>query len=488
MSTLVPALGYLRELIDFRVAAPAPAGVDIPLQPRRVESVLACSAALLLALGSGVSLLQLAGHDHLWGLLRLAGLNDEQNLPTWFASAQLLLAAASAALAMSVAPACDRRSWGVLAAVFVALSVDEAASVHELSNAPLRAAIGTRAALFFPWILGGLALAAAVCLLEWRLLRRLPRATARGMICAGACYVAGAVGLEMFAAPVYATGAKLSLVHTGLVTAEEGLELIGIAWFVVVVLRYAGEQRAAELSVDDRGDARCRGVRLSPRAATHAAVAVAVTLAAISLGAQVVAYRDGNPAWLPWVRLVNLSREGNIPTWWQSSTLLACAGLAAIIAASARRSPGGLHRQWGAVAVAFAYLSVDEGAGIHELAVDPLREAFHTTGLLYYPWVVVGAAVSLTAAAASRSFVGSLPAPTRRLFGAAVVVFLTGALGFESIGGLVAGAQGRANLTYAAVSTAEELLEMIGVALAARALLEYIRDHVGTVRLGAGSW
>jgi hypothetical protein len=40
----------------------------------------------------------------------------------------------------------------------------------------------------------------------------------------------------------------------------------------------------------------------------------------------------------------------------------------------------------------FVFLSIDESAAIHEMAVEPMRRLFNAHGLLYFSWVILGAA------------------------------------------------------------------------------------------------
>jgi hypothetical protein len=96
------------------------------------------------------------------------------------------------------------------------------------------------------------------------------------------------------------------------------------------------------------------------------------------------------------------------------------------------------------------------------MTVSPLRSAFHTTGLLYYPWIVLGAAAVVMLGLVSIRFLRSLPRRTRRTLVFAAIVFLTGALG-----GMYAETHGRRNLAYGGITTIEETLEMLGVAIAA---------------------
>ena len=115
----------------------------------------------------------------------------------------------------------------------------------------------------------------------------------------------------------------------------------------------------------------------------------------------------------------------------------------------------------------------------------PLRSALGASGILYYPWVLVGALVVLVIAIISRRFFGALPAATRRALVTGAAVFLTGALGVEALGGMYAEQDGRQNLGYGLITTVEETCEMLGVAIVIGGLLTHLRDHVGTVRLTA---
>lgn len=392
-----------------------PPGVAVFYRGGVVGTVLAVAIGSLLLSGAAVAVLTVGlGHDHLMGLAGLLDLNGEHNLPTWFSSAMLIATAASLAVASQGAPAHLRRCWATLAAVFVLLSLDEMASLHEMSNAPLRSLLAAGPIVYFPWIGLGLTFAAAVAWSQRVLLFELPPSTRWLFVSAGALYVFGAVGMEALAAPIYAASGKASGAHAVLVTIEEALEMSGVAVFFLAVWHHATSAHPpVVIAFDDRVRVRPAGtLHLSPRQVALALGTVVMALAVVSLSAQAVHYLTA--ADLPaTVRLVNLSREGNIPTWYQAAALLACAAGAAAIAAAAWRDAHPFRWHWVAVALAFVYLSADEAAGIHELSVRPLRSALGASGLLYYPWILVGSAVVVVAAVASRTFIAGLPSPTR---------------------------------------------------------------------------
>jgi hypothetical protein len=97
-------------------------------------TVVALIALAGIAASAGSLLL---GHDHLYGLVPLLDLNGEHNLPSWYSSTALLI---SAALLGGVGAATGEtgvaRGWRALGALFLCLSLDEAAGIHELTNKP----------------------------------------------------------------------------------------------------------------------------------------------------------------------------------------------------------------------------------------------------------------------------------------------------------------------------------------------------------------
>jgi hypothetical protein len=456
----------------------------------QVRALVTLGVVTFACLGAAVAAIAaLTGADYMHGFKRLLDLNTERNLPTWFSSTILLTAAVLLGGIATDGRRRHRTAWRFLAIVFVLLSLDETASIHEMTNAPLRAVLHSGPALYFPWILGGLLLATVVLVVEWRLLRALPRRTSVAFVIAGAIYVTGAAGFEAIAAPLYARHVH-PLVQAALVTTEESLEMIGVALFIVAIARFWAIQGiTVTLGFATRARDYNPGgaLQLPPRRVFRLLLLVAAVLAAVNLGLQAVHFLT--PLKIPGtVRLFDLAREGNVPTWVQSNTLLACGALAGLIAAAEWQRRSAFRVHWALTALFCVYLSADEAASIHEMTVKPLRDAFHTSGLLYYPWILIGLAASIAIAVASRRFLASLPARTRRTVIIAAVIYVVGALGVESLGGLYAGTHGRRNLTYGVITTVEETLEMIGMSVAVLALLEYLRDCVGRVRVGIAGW
>jgi hypothetical protein len=475
----------------FEYVQPAPPPVTVGVAPRvwQIRALVAAGVTVFACLGAAVAAITaITGADYMHGFKRLLDLNAERNLPTWFSTTILLTAAALLGGIAADGLRRHRRAWRFLAVVFVGLSLDETASIHEMSNAPLRAMLHAGPALYFPWILGGLLLASIVLIAEWRLLRALPRRTSVRFVVAGAIYVMGAAGFEALCAPLYARHVH-PLVQAALVTTEETLEMVGVALFIAALARFWAVQR---ISVTFGFDLRTwyaapRGaVRLPPQRVFRTLLLLAGALALVNLGLQAIHFLT--PFKMPHVvRLFDLAREGNVPTWVQSNTLLACGALTALIAAAEWKRKSAFRLHWTLTALFCVYLSADEAASIHEMTVKPLRAAFHTSGLLFFPWILIGLAVSIVVAVAARRFLAHLPARTRRTVILAAIVYVTGAIGVEALSGMYAETHGQRNLVYGVITTIEETLEMVGMSVAVFALLEYLRDNIGRVRVGVAA-
>lgn len=187
-------------------------------------------------------------------------------------------------------------------------------------------------------------------------------------------------------------------------------------------------------------------------------------------------YGLGHPFAKGFVPLFNLDTECNIPTFFSTLLLLVASLLLYWIAYVVDQAGSKYVINWRILSVIFIYLAMDESAQIHELLIQPLRNAFHLGGVFYWSWVIAGlAGVSLLGAIYIR-FVIDLPSQLRGKLLLAAALYLTGALVFEMVGGNYASLHGVANLPYQFLTTAEELLEILGLIVLIDALLKYLQS------------
>lgn len=184
-----------------------------------------------------------------------------------------------------------------------------------------------------------------------------------------------------------------------------------------------------------------------------------------------------------YIRLFYVDLETNIPTWYEGITLFVCSLLLGTIACVKKAQQGPYVRHWTAMAIIFLYISMDEEAIIHEMAIKPLHNALHTGGILYYAWVIPGAAAVLLFVLTYLRFLWHLPLRSRLLFIVAGAIYVGGALGVEALSGMRSERYGEGDAIYVILATLEEVMEMVGILFFIYALLDYIGRYIGEVVL-----
>jgi hypothetical protein len=234
-------------------------------------------------------------------------------------------------------------------------------------------------------------------------------------------------------------------------------------------------------------------LRSLPKRMCQVLILVVLCLTLASIVGQYYRFFAGHSSFLLGVAgKLNLNGEANLPAWYQSSTLLFCALLLALLASvkTFARAPYLWH--WRLLSLIFLYLSIDEAVSIHEQAIEPLRSLLHAHGVLYYAWVIPGALFVLGVGLAYLKFLAHLPPRTRWLFVIAGAVFVGGALGIEMVEGAYEDFYGEymtgaRAMIYALILTAEELMEMAGIIIFIYALLDHLQASVQEASLSQSS-
>ena len=195
------------------------------------------------AISGVLSVLSLAGH--LFSRARdsdsiaILDVGDEVSFGTWYASMLLV----SCAVALYIVGRRSRglddgihRRWFLLSLVFMLLSIDESASMHERAGSALRSLVDAGGWLYYTWVIPGILFAAVVGLGSIRLLRSLPARTRNMMVVAGAVFVGCAGGLEVLAGPEaeeHGTDTLTSILFTAV---EEAGEMFALCLFLYALL------------------------------------------------------------------------------------------------------------------------------------------------------------------------------------------------------------------------------------------------------------
>jgi hypothetical protein len=180
------------------------------------------------------------GHDYANGLIPLFDLDGESNIPSFFSSLELLICSG-----LLSAIAYNRKNiglncimWSGLALIFLFLSIDEIASLHELLVRPLRRALNTSGATFFAWVIPYGILGIGLALSYTKFLLELPKHSKRLFILSGVIYVTGVLGFEMIDGIQVSLHGEHNIGYALLYTCEELLEMVGMAMFIYTLMDY----------------------------------------------------------------------------------------------------------------------------------------------------------------------------------------------------------------------------------------------------------
>lgn len=176
------------------------------------------------------------------------------------------------------------------------------------------------------------------------------------------------------------------------------------------------------------------------------------------------------------MRHIALDAEMCLAAWYSSLLLVTCAFLLAIIANQASRYRHSDRHFWRVLSIVFVALSLDEATSVHELALEPLQHAWHTSGPFLFAWVIPALALTPLFGLAYLGFLRRLPKPYGAWFFLSGLIYVGGALGMEMVGGAIASTAGEQGLAYTLSFIVEESLEMIGATSFLLALLHFM-DH-----------
>ena len=173
------------------------------------------------------------------------------------------------------------------------------------------------------------------------------------------------------------------------------------------------------------------------------------------------------------IKLLNFNLEANLPTYFSSLVLLTNGILLALIGSN-YRNKGQKFWHWLGLSAIFIFLALDEMIQIHEQLRYPMEALLNTSGVFYFAWFIPYIIVTAIIGIAYFKFMMRLPKHILKLFILAGVLFISGAVGMEMLGGMHSEKYGEQNLTYYIMYSIEETLEMSGAIVFLYALLRYI--------------
>jgi hypothetical protein len=224
------------------------------ISPRGTVWILTLAVLFLFCLSGAAHILEhyLKGYETLRQVTYLFWIeNNDESIAAWYSSFLLLFCSfLLAAIAASRKRSKDHysRHWRVLSGIFLILSIDEVAKIHEHvgdMGAALAISRGfvPEGFVYFFWVVPYAFFMFIVLLAFLRFLSHLPRNTLLLFLGASAIYVGAALGIELLDSKMFYLlnqGADVGRMVTAIEIMEEVLEMVGIVVFVYALLSYMG--------------------------------------------------------------------------------------------------------------------------------------------------------------------------------------------------------------------------------------------------------
>jgi hypothetical protein len=188
------------------------------------------------------------GRGRLWGMSRLFDFDIENNIPTWYSSIALFICAGLLAfIAYQKGQQGDRffKHWRGLSLIFLWLSMDEAASIHE-TLIGLNTLLKADGFFRYAWVIPAIPLLIVFGLTYRKFLVALPQKIKQLFLLAAALYITGGLVMEMVGGkylqifalelPVANNSGLVGMGMALILAAEEALEMCGVAVFIYALL------------------------------------------------------------------------------------------------------------------------------------------------------------------------------------------------------------------------------------------------------------
>jgi hypothetical protein len=216
---------------------------------------------------------------------------------------------------------------------------------------------------------------------------------------------------------------------------------------------------------------------LSPQKITRFLLTIIALLVFLNLGERIIVYWFNATHKEQIIsQYFNFDQESNLPSLYSALALGFCSYLLAIITTFQKARQSKYAKHWKALSLIFLGLAIDEACSLHELSIPFLRNAIDAKGVLYFTWIIPAFFLLIIFLVTFRKFILSLPIKTKTLFILAGIVYVSGTLGMELVGGYIADSSGY-NTVYGIASSIEELLEMFGIVIFIHGLLSYIQSQ-----------
>lgn len=191
-------------------------------------------------------------HNDVYGLVPKFNLDGENTVPTYLSTINLFIAAGIlATISFFKKKTKDKywMQWASLSCLFFMLSLDEAASIHEMMAVRTQALLNLPGAAYYAGVILFTTVVIFILLYFKNFILRLPNKTRIRFIASGAIFTSGVIGGEALGGYTYELYGLDSMIYHLTVVLEESLEMLGILSFIKALLSYIQESLVDKSSV-----------------------------------------------------------------------------------------------------------------------------------------------------------------------------------------------------------------------------------------------
>ncbi|MBL8079819.1 MAG: hypothetical protein JNM55_17765 [Anaerolineales bacterium] len=419
-------------------------------------------------------------------------INNEGNIATFWNTLLLII---TSALAFVIASAKFsqkdkyRFEWLLLGLVFLYLSMDESAIIHEKFSILLKNMPDVNGWAHYKWIYAG---AAAVLLLMVMFIRFYLHLDLRNKILfpvAMSLYLGGAFGGELFSGHYAQANGTKNIVYMLMTHGEELGEHIGIILMIFTLLTYLVRNYSkiglTTRSVNNTAEDSHHIIKIDPAKSIIVFFSVSLTIVIFSLLGQ-REYYTGNPTEKFFRELFTteffVNNSENIATYWNMLLLTIMSVSAFAIASIKRVQKSKYKHEWLGLGIMFSYFAMDELSGVTHRFAKLLKDLPTMEGGFLYNWFYpVAAVIIILVLVFFIWFTLRLDMQKKYLFPISIVLYAMGAFRAELFSGRYAEMYGTTTTSYLYLTHVEEFVEYIGITLMIYLLFTYFSTLVSEI-------
>lgn len=217
--------------------------IDIDINPKKTLKILLSFVSFLVI----TDIIRIFFHltinrsFFLW----LFSVGRDTSIPTWYASVTLLICSLLLWVISWIKQKTDGTyifRWRVLSSIFLVLSIDEVAAIHEWIGKrlllPQSIKLASDGFLNYEWVVFGLFFVFTFLAFYLKFIFDLPKHTKWMFLLSGFTFVGGSIGIEMINARTHSFYGVDNIAYQLATTIEELFEMLGIALFIYALLKY----------------------------------------------------------------------------------------------------------------------------------------------------------------------------------------------------------------------------------------------------------